>query len=316
MKGEARPGERGVTARAAAMLTLVLLAAAPGVGAGNRRVNGASNLGRGARLDGGLGRRARPTSPTGVSAPYAIYSVEGFGVARGKGIDDGLDWTSVLESASTWTPQSWSSLPTVDRFTRAPSGSRAPTRASGVGNLNAISSLSAPRGGAPLPALVQAGPGTSHREDRPGRRERRLHGVAERALLYLNAGFGTVSHLHGEHQRALVSPSARRAPSSRGRRRSPSSCRPACTSRTPGPNDGGNHGFGWSTGPRVGRCSPRSPTRPSLAGQRGRLQARRLLRHGALHRSRRPGKTGSRELESLSPGRPDDLRGRRRRPRR
>jgi porin len=176
-------------------------------------------------------------------APYAIYSVEGFGVA-GKGIDDGLDWTSVLEFGLDVDTQKLVGLPGGSLHASALwiEGTDPSDR---VGNLNAISSLSAPAAArlyqlwykqvlGPVTAkLGQVVPGDDFM-------------VTPSAALYFNAGFGTYPTFTANTNAStypLGAPGAVVA----WQVVDSLQLQAGVYGADAGPNDGGNHGIGWST---------------------------------------------------------------------
>src|SRR5262249_13118437 len=88
-------GARRPPTLAAALLALALAMLAPATWAQPAVETPPASWAAGPALTGDWGGVRTRLAERGF-APYAIYSVEGFGVA-GKGIDDGADWTSVLE---------------------------------------------------------------------------------------------------------------------------------------------------------------------------------------------------------------------------
>src|SRR5215831_4795 len=143
MKTGMRPAERRVTAWAAVlpMVLLVLLVVAPAVSAQATAESTPPSWAEGPYLTGDW-RGFRTHLTDRGFAPYATYTIEGFGVA-GKGIDDGADWTSVLEFGFDVDTQKLVGLPGGSLHASGLwiEGTDPSDR---VGNLNEISSLSAP----------------------------------------------------------------------------------------------------------------------------------------------------------------------------
>jgi porin len=225
------------------MLTLVLLAAASAVWAqATVESTAPPTWAEGPALTGDWGGVRTRLADHGFS-PYAIYTSEGFGAA-GKGIEDGADWTSVLEFGLDVDTQKLVGLPGGSLHASALwiEGTDPSDR---VGNLNAISSLSAP----PAARLYQLwykqvlGPVTAKIGQVIASDD---FMVSPSAALYLNAGFGTdptfTANINAPTY-PLGAPGAVVA----WQVVESLQLQTGVYVADAGPNDGGNHGFGWST---------------------------------------------------------------------
>jgi porin len=175
--------------------------------------------------------------------PYATYSVEGFGTVSG-GSPNGADWTSELEFGLDVDLEKlvgWGGGSVHASFLWI-EGTDPSER---IGNLNAISSLSAPAAARVYqlwykqtlgPVTVKIGQVVASDDFM----------VSSAAALYLNAGFGTYPTFTANINApayplggpgALVSWQAVESVTLQS----------GVYVADAGPNDGGNHGFGWST---------------------------------------------------------------------
>jgi porin len=176
-------------------------------------------------------------------APYATYTVEGFGSA-GKGIDDGADWTSVLEFGFDVDTQKLVGLPGGSLHASALwiEGTDPSAR---VGNLNAISSLSAPAAArlyqlwykqALAPVTVKLGEVLASDDFM----------VSPSAALYFNAGFGTYPTFTANIN-APTYPLGAPGALVQWQVVESLQLQAGVYVADAGPNDASNHGFGWST---------------------------------------------------------------------
>src|SRR5215510_6717824 len=187
MKTRMQRGERWVPACVALMLAAGVALAVRAAVAQTTAESTPPTWVEGPTLTGDWGGVRTRLSDRGF-APYAIYTVEGFGVA-GKGIDDGADWTSELEFGFDLDTQKLVGLPGGSLHASGLwiEGTDPSDR---VGNLNAISSLSAP----PAARLYQLwykqvlGPVTAKIGQVVASDD---FMVSSAAALYFNTGFGT-----------------------------------------------------------------------------------------------------------------------------
>ncbi len=237
-----RSGGRGAAACALA-LVLGLLAAASGARA-QATVESSTppTWAEGPALTGDWGGLRTRLADRGF-APYAIYTIEGFGVA-GKGIDDGADWTSELEFGFDVDMQKLVGLPGGSLHASALwiEGTDPSDR---VGSLNAISNLSAPAAARLYqlwykqvlgPVTAKAGQVVASDDFM----------VSPSAALYFNAGFGTYPTFTANINAPsypLGAPGAVVA----WQVLEPLQAQAGVYVADAGPNDAGNHGLGWST---------------------------------------------------------------------
>ena len=180
----------------------------------------------------------------GGVAPYATYTAEGF-ATTGQGISDGGDWTSVLEFGLDVDAQKLAGIPggSVHASFLWIEGTDPSER---VGNLNTISSLSAPAAArvyqlwykqslAPVTVkLGQVVPGDDFM-------------VSSTAALYFNASFGTYPTLTA-NTNASTYPLGAPGAVVTWQVTEAVSIQSGVYVADAGPNDGSNHGFDWSTG--------------------------------------------------------------------
>ena len=238
-----RPGERGVAAWAAAILTFLL--ALPGAAPAARAQTTAESpptWAEGPALTGDWGGVRTILADRGF-APYATYSIEGFGAA-GKGIDDGEDWTSVLEFGFDVDAEKLVGLPGGSLHASALwiEGTDPSER---VGNLNAISSLSAPAAARLYQLWYKQvlGPVTAKIGQVIASDD---FMVSVAAALYFNAGFGTYPTFTANINAPtypLGAPGAVVA----WQAAEVLQLQAGVYVADAGPNDAGNTGFGWST---------------------------------------------------------------------
>ena len=176
-------------------------------------------------------------------APYATYSAEGFATA-GKGIQDGWDWTSVLEFGLDVDAQKLAGIPggSLHASFLWIEGTDPSQR---VGNLNEISNLSAPAAirlyqlwykQVLAPVTVKLGQIVASDDFM----------VSASANLFLNAGFGTYPTFTANIN-APTYPLGGPGAFAAWQVAEPLSVRAGVYVADAGPNDESNHGFGWST---------------------------------------------------------------------
>ena len=240
-QGTQRRGQ-GVAARVAAVLTLVLAIAAPPARAQTTAEPAPPSWAEGPALTGDWAGVRTRLADRGF-APYATYSIEGFGAA-GKGIDDGADWTSVLEFGLDVDAEKLIGLPGGSLHASALwiEGTDPSER---VGNLNAISNLSAPAAARLYQLWYKQvlGPATAKIGQVLASDD---FMVSAAAALYLNAGFGTYPTFTANINAPtypLGAPGAVVAWQAAEFLQLQAGVYVADA----GPNDAGNTGFGWST---------------------------------------------------------------------
>lgn len=196
-------------------------------------------------LTGDWGGQRGRLSDHGVT-PYATYTTEAFETPGWAGIHSGVDWTSQLEFGLDVDAEKLAGWPAA--FFHASflwiEGTDPSER---VGNLNTISSLSAPSvvrvyelWYKQVLAAVTVKVGQLVASDD--------FMVSPSAALYLNAGFGTYPTFTANINSPtypLGGPGAFVA----WQVTASLSLQSGAYVADAGPNDGGNHGFGWSTGP-------------------------------------------------------------------
>jgi porin len=242
MKLWRRRAERRVPIGAVALFTLVLSAGAPAARAQTTVESAPPTWADGPTLTGDWGGIRTGLADRGL-VPYAIYSIEGFGVA-GKGIDDGANWTSELEFGFDVDTQKLVGLP-GGSFHASALWIEGTDPSDRVGNLNAISSLSAPAAARLYQLWYKQvlGPVTAKIGQVVASDD---FMVSSAAALYFNAGFGTyptfTANINGPSY-PLGAPGAIVAWQAMDTLQLQAGVYVADA----GPNDGSNHGFGWST---------------------------------------------------------------------
>ena len=188
---------------------------------------------------GGLRTRLEERGVT----PYATYSVEGFGTVSG-GSPNGADWTSELEFGLDVDLEKlvgWEGGSVHASFLWI-EGTNPSER---IGNLNAISSLSAPAAARVYqlwykqtlgPVTVKLGQVVASDDFM----------VSSAAALYLNAGFGTYPTFTANIN-APAYPLGGPGAVVTWQAVESVTLQSGVYVADAGPNDGGNHGFGWST---------------------------------------------------------------------
>ena len=176
-------------------------------------------------------------------SPYATYSVEGFGTVAG-GNPNGVDWTSELEFGLDVDLQKVVGLG-GGSFHASFLWIEGTDPSERVGNLNAISSLSAPAAARVYqfwykqtlaPVTVKLGQVVASEDFM----------VSSAAALYLNAGFGTHPTFTANIN-APTYPLGGPGAVVTWQVMESISLQSGVYVADAGPNDGGNHGFGWST---------------------------------------------------------------------
>jgi len=227
---------------AAALLALTLAAIAPVTWAQPAVETPPPSWAEGPALTGDWGGVRTRLADHGF-APYAIYSVEGFGVA-GKGIDDGADWTSVLEFGFDVDTQKLVGLPGGSLHASALwiEGTDPSER---VGNLNTISSLSAPAAARLYQLWYKQtlGPVTAKIGEVVASDD---FMVTPSAALYFNAGFATFPTFT-ENINAPTYPLGAPGAVVAWQVGESLQLQTGVYVADAGPNDAGNTGFGWST---------------------------------------------------------------------
>jgi porin len=242
MRTAAEPGGRRASAFAARALAFALVAIATATWAQPAVNSTPPTWAEGPTLAGDWGGVRSRLGDQGL-APYATYTVEGFGVA-GRGIDDGADWTSELEFGLDVDTQKLAGLPggSLHLSFLWIEGTDPSAR---VGNLNEISNLSEPAAArlyqlwykqVLAPVTVKIGQVVASDDFM----------VSSNAALYLNAGFGTYPTFTANINAPtypLGGPGAVVA----WQVVEAIGIQSGVYVADAGPNDGGNHGFGWST---------------------------------------------------------------------
>jgi len=197
---------------------------------------------QGPSLTGDWGGLRTHLAERGVT-PYATYNVEGFGTVRG-GSPDGGDWTSELEFGLDVDLEKlvgWGGGSVHASFLWI-EGTDPSER---IGNLNAISSLSAPVAARVYqlwykqtlgPMIVKLGQVVAGDDFM----------VSAAAALYLNAGFGTYPTFTANIN-APTYPLGGPGAVLTWQAVESVTLQSGVYVADAGPNDGGNHGFGWST---------------------------------------------------------------------
>jgi porin len=232
----------GTAAAGIGVLALALVTAAPATWAQETVEATSSSWAEGPYLTGSWGGLRGRLADHGL-APYATYSAEGFATV-GRGIQDGWDWTSVLEFGLDVDAEKLAGIPggTLHASFLWIEGSDPSQR---VGNLNEISNLSAPAAArlyqlwykqVLAPFTVKIGQIVASDDFM----------VSASANLFLNAGFGTYPTFTANIN-APTYPLGGPGAVAAWQVAEPVTVQAGVYVADAGPNDGSNHGFGWST---------------------------------------------------------------------